>query len=83
MPAGECYRVTSAQAKEQVKEVLEHFNVKVTVSDIFSRCQVKTMMPIACKVVTTSLLFRNNLFLMKIHKNMKHNQLNKVMFYIL
>ena len=42
MPLGECYCVTSvtASVKQQVKEVLDHFNVRVTESDIFSRCQV-------------------------------------------
>ncbi|XP_052790834.1 exonuclease mut-7 homolog [Mya arenaria] len=35
-----CYNVMCEGAKEQVVEVLNHFNVQVTRRDIFSRCQV-------------------------------------------
>ena len=37
---GRCYNVSQGRAKDQVAEVLEHFNVKVAYGDIFSRCQV-------------------------------------------
>ncbi|KAH3795422.1 hypothetical protein DPMN_148972 [Dreissena polymorpha] len=35
-----CYNVMCDKAKDQVVEVLNHFNVQVKQSDIFSRCQI-------------------------------------------
>ena len=35
-----CYNVSSSTAREQVVEVLKHFNIEVKQQDIFSRCQV-------------------------------------------
>ncbi|XP_071157075.1 exonuclease mut-7 homolog isoform X1 [Mytilus edulis] len=35
-----CYNVQTTTAREQVVEVLQYFNVKVTEKDIFSRCKV-------------------------------------------
>ncbi|XP_043463266.1 exonuclease mut-7 homolog [Leptopilina heterotoma] len=40
VPAGSCYRVVTNKVEEQLKEVLNHFNITVTERDIFSRCQV-------------------------------------------
>ena len=42
VPLGMCYCVmsTTKNCKEQVKEILDHFNVLVTEKDIFTRCQV-------------------------------------------
>uniref|UniRef100_A0A8C3QX34 Exonuclease 3'-5' domain containing 3 n=1 Tax=Cyanoderma ruficeps TaxID=181631 RepID=A0A8C3QX34_9PASS len=38
---GRCFSVNCSQkAKEQALQVLKHFNVQVSLSDIFSRCQV-------------------------------------------
>ncbi|XP_073496690.1 exonuclease mut-7 homolog isoform X2 [Phyllobates terribilis] len=38
---GKCFCVNSSEkAKEQAIEVLKHFNVSVSLSDVFSRCQV-------------------------------------------
>ncbi|KAM8995754.1 exonuclease mut-7 homolog isoform 1-T1 [Ara ararauna] len=38
---GRCFSVNSSEkAKEQALQVLKHFNVQVSLSDIFSRCQV-------------------------------------------
>ncbi|XP_052537251.1 exonuclease mut-7 homolog isoform X9 [Tympanuchus pallidicinctus] len=38
---GRCFSVNcSEKAKEQALQVLKHFNVRVTLADIFSRCQV-------------------------------------------
>lgn len=38
---GRCFSVNcSEKAKEQALQVLKHFNVQVSLSDIFSRCQV-------------------------------------------
>ncbi|XP_072208959.1 exonuclease mut-7 homolog isoform X2 [Excalfactoria chinensis] len=38
---GRCFSVNcSGKAKEQALQVLQHFNVRVTLADIFSRCQV-------------------------------------------
>lgn len=38
---GRCFSVNcSEKAKEQALQVLKHFNVHVTLADIFSRCQV-------------------------------------------
>uniref|UniRef100_A0A672U8L9 3'-5' exonuclease domain-containing protein n=1 Tax=Strigops habroptila TaxID=2489341 RepID=A0A672U8L9_STRHB len=39
---GRCFSVNSSEkAKEQALQVLKHFNVQVSLSDIFSRCQVR------------------------------------------
>ncbi|XP_048181119.1 exonuclease mut-7 homolog isoform X3 [Corvus hawaiiensis] len=39
---GRCFSVNcSEKAKEQALQVLKHFNVQVSLSDIFSRCQVR------------------------------------------
>ncbi|KAH3793703.1 hypothetical protein DPMN_147221 [Dreissena polymorpha] len=35
-----CYNVMCDKAKDQMVEVLNHFNVQVRQSDIFSRCQI-------------------------------------------
>ena len=35
-----CYHVNSKRPSDQVREVLDYFNVKVTEDDILSRCQV-------------------------------------------
>jgi len=38
---GRCFSVNcSEKAKEQALQVLKHFNVQVSLADIFSRCQV-------------------------------------------
>lgn len=36
---------TDLKAKDQVADVLKFFNVKVTARDIFSRCQVRLIVP--------------------------------------
>nr|CAD7196064.1 unnamed protein product [Timema douglasi] len=43
VPLGYCYRVQSEDCdlEDQVKEVLQYFNVAISKEDIFSRCQVK------------------------------------------
>ena len=38
-----CYHVMTKKPQDQVKEVLEYFNVQVTKHDIFSRCQVRCL----------------------------------------
>ena len=41
VPEGMCYRVsTNEKARQQAFDVLDHFNVRVTEQDIFSRCPV-------------------------------------------
>ena len=40
VPQGMCYNVVQGKAKEQLTDVLNYYNVKVTSKDIFSRCQV-------------------------------------------
>ncbi|KAI0227147.1 3'-5' exonuclease domain-containing protein [Lamellibrachia satsuma] len=40
VPEGHCLNVRSDRAQEQVLDILQHFNVKVTHSDILSRCQL-------------------------------------------
>ncbi|XP_068105069.1 exonuclease mut-7 homolog [Hyperolius riggenbachi] len=38
---GRCFHVNSTEkAREQAVQVLKHFNVRVTLADVFSRCQV-------------------------------------------
>jgi len=44
LPAGQCYCVTERHVRDQVSEVLGHFNVSVTTNDIFSRCQVSDIL---------------------------------------
>ena len=44
LPAGKCYSVTERHVRDQVSEVLKHFNISVSDSDIFSRCQVSTVL---------------------------------------
>jgi len=44
LPAGQCYCVVERHVRDQVSEVLKHFNVSVSVNDIFSRCQVSGVM---------------------------------------
>lgn len=45
VPEHLCYFVTMKKPMDQVKEVLEYYNVRVTADDIMSRCQVS---PCAC-----------------------------------
>ena len=40
VPPGRCVNVNPAQAKLQCLQVLQHFNVRVDPTDIFSRCQL-------------------------------------------
>jgi len=40
VPPGHCLQIENTQAKLQCLQVMHHFNVRVTSSDIFSRCQV-------------------------------------------
>ena len=40
VPAGSYYRVAADKPEDQLKEVLNHFDIVVTERDIFSRCQV-------------------------------------------
>lgn len=43
---GRCFSVNcSEKAKEQALQVLKHFNVQVSLGDIFSRCQVGPAQP--------------------------------------
>ncbi|KAM6117489.1 exonuclease mut-7 homolog [Phoenicopterus ruber ruber] len=43
---GRCFSVNcSEKAKEQALQVLKHFNVQVSLTDIFSRCQVRGRCP--------------------------------------
>ncbi|XP_054704326.1 exonuclease mut-7 homolog isoform X6 [Grus americana] len=43
---GRCFSVNcSEKAKEQALQVLKHFNVQVSLADIFSRCQVRGCCP--------------------------------------
>lgn len=42
VPAGKYYSVVEHNVLDQVSEVLTHFNVSVSVSDIFSRCLVSS-----------------------------------------
>ena len=41
VPAEMCVHISQGKARDQVLEVLDHFNVCVTEKDIFSRCQVR------------------------------------------
>lgn len=41
VPAEVCVHISQGKARDQVLEVLDHFNVCVTEKDIFSRCQVR------------------------------------------
>ncbi|XP_065504512.1 exonuclease mut-7 homolog isoform X5 [Caloenas nicobarica] len=44
---GRCFSVNSSEkAKEQAVQVLKHFNVQVSLADIFSRCQVQGRCPL-------------------------------------
>ena len=40
VPLGNCLSVEATQAKLQCVQVLQHFNVRVEKTDIFSRCQL-------------------------------------------
>ncbi|CAG0892823.1 unnamed protein product [Cyprideis torosa] len=40
VPSGMCYQVVADNLIEQVKEVIEFFNISVLPADVFSRCQV-------------------------------------------
>ena len=42
VPEGMCVHVNPGKARDQALEVFDHFNVQVTPSDIFTRCQVAT-----------------------------------------
>ncbi|XP_074976534.1 exonuclease mut-7 homolog isoform X6 [Caretta caretta] len=43
---GRCFSVDcSEKAKEQAFQVLKHFNVQVSLADVFSRCQVASVQP--------------------------------------
>lgn len=44
VPEHLCYFVTMKKPMDQVKEVLEYYNVRVTAEDIMSRCQVKSLL---------------------------------------
>ena len=40
MPEGMCVHVNPGKPRDQALEVFDHFNIQVTPSDIFTRCQV-------------------------------------------
>ena len=40
VPEGMCVHVSSGKTHDQALEVFNHFNIEVTLCDIFSRCQV-------------------------------------------
>ncbi|XP_067001835.2 exonuclease mut-7 homolog isoform X2 [Anabrus simplex] len=40
LPPGHCYAVTSDHLDEQLKEVLQYFNVVLSKEDVFSRCKL-------------------------------------------
>ena len=40
VPAGMCVHINQGKARDQVLEVIDHFNIYVTEKNIFSRCQV-------------------------------------------
>ena len=42
VPEGMCIHVNPGKARDQALEVFDHFNIQVTPSDIFTRCQVHT-----------------------------------------
>lgn len=44
LPAGQCYCVVERHVRDQVSEVIRQFNVSVSVNDIFSRCQVSSVL---------------------------------------
>ncbi|PKU33970.1 hypothetical protein llap_15726 [Limosa lapponica baueri] len=53
---GRCFSVNcSEKAKEQALQVLKHFNVRVSLADIFSRCQVTNF--IAAKLIMCKLIY--------------------------
>lgn len=44
LPAGQCYCVVERHVRDQVSEVIRQFNVSVSVNNIFSRCQVSSVL---------------------------------------
>ena len=48
VPAGMCVHINQGKARDQVLEVIDHFNICVTEKDIFSRCQVSADMHDLC-----------------------------------
>ena len=40
VPEGMCVHVNPGKPRDQALEVFDHFNIQVTPSDIFTRCQV-------------------------------------------
>lgn len=48
VPAGMCVHINQGKARDQVLEVIDHFNICVTEKDIFSRCQVSGDMHNLC-----------------------------------
>ena len=48
VPRGMCVHIGRGKAKDQVLEVLDHFNVCVREKDIFSRCQVSSAYCTSC-----------------------------------
>lgn len=44
VPHGYCFKVTSDDIDEQLKEVLDYYKIFVTKNDVFSRCQVRLIL---------------------------------------
>jgi len=51
---GRCLCVSPGKARDQVQEVVDYYNVKVTQNDIFSRCQASRL----CETVVAVLLLK-------------------------
>lgn len=39
VPSGHCFKVTTDDSSEQLKQVLDYYKIVVTKDDVFSRCQ--------------------------------------------
>ena len=48
MPEGMCVHVNPGKPRDQALEVFDHFNIQVTPSDIFTRCQVHMSLVMIC-----------------------------------
>ena len=51
VPKGMCVHIGQGKARDQVLEVVGHFNMCVTEKDIFSRCQVRTLTLVALEIL--------------------------------
>ena len=48
VPEGMCVHVNPGKPRDQALEVFDHFNIQVTPSDIFTRCQVHMSLVMIC-----------------------------------